>query len=632
MVRQARLRLGGGPALANAALTHRYFGLRRNGDEWEFREWAPHATSACLFGDFSDWHEEERFHLRRLANGVWQGRFPADWLQPGQRYRLRLRWPGGEGDRIPAFATRVVQSGDGGSFDAQVWEAESSYAWRHASPPAPSALLVYEAHVGMAQEEPRIGTFAEFRTHVLPRIAAAGYNTVQLMAIAEHPYYGSFGYHVSSFFAVSSRFGTPDEFRELVDAAHGLGLRVIIDLVHSHACRNEVEGLSRFDGTYTQYFHAGPRGDHPAWDSRCFDYAKTEVLRFLLSNCRFWLDEYQVDGFRFDGVTSMLYHDHGLGRAFGDYADYFGDNADLDAFAYLALANEVIQQVRPDATTIAEDVSGMPGLASPVAQGGGGFTHRLAMGVTDYWFRLFDQPDEAWSMGGLWHEATNRRADECSVSYVECHDQALVGGKTCFFRLAGIRIYDAMHVGSQSIEIDRAVALHKLARLLTLGTAGNGYLNFMGNEFGHPEWVDFPREGNGWSYDHARRQWSLRDREDLRFRHLAEFDAALVALVREERIHSVLPDLLLVHEDHKLLAWQRGNLLFLVNFHPANSYPDLAVPCAAGHYQLVLDSDAGEFGGHERVRPGQTYFSRNEGGSQITVYLPSRTALVLRRG
>ena len=552
-------------------------------------------------------------------------------MQPGQRYRLRLRWSGGQGDRIPAFATRVVQSGDNGSFDAQIWETDVPYAWQHASPPAPQALLIYEAHVGMAQEEPRVGTYAEFRTQILPRIVAAGYNTVQLMAIAEHPYYGSFGYHVSSFFAVSSRFGTPDEFRELVDAAHGLGLRVIIDLVHSHACRNEVEGLSRFDGTYSQYFHAGPRGDHPAWDSRCFDYAKPEVLRFLLSNCRYWLDEYHVDGFRFDGVTSMLYHDHGLGRGFGGYGDYFGDNADFDAFAYLALANELIHRLRPDATTVAEDVSGMPGLASPVPQGGAGFDYRLAMGVTDHWFRLFDQPDETWSMAGLWHELTNRRADERSISYVECHDQALVGGQTCLFRLAGARIYDAMHVGSQSIEIDRAVALHKLTRLFTLTTAGNGYLNFMGNEFGHPEWVDFPREGNGWSYHHARRQWSLRDRADLRFRHLADFDAALIALVRECRIHAVLPDLLLVHEDHKLLAWQRGNLAFIANFHPANSYPDLAIPCAPGRFELVLDTDAGEFGGHARVKPGQVYLTLPEGGHHLQVYLPSRTALVLRR-
>lgn len=632
LVEQTRQRLGGRAGLDQAALAYRLLGLHRHGGEWVFREWAPNASSVCLFGDFNDWREEERFQLRRLDNGIWEGRFPADWLQHGQRYRLRLRWPGGGGDRIPAFANRVVQTGENGPFDAQVWDPPAAHAWRHESPPAPRTLLVYEAHVGMAQEEARVGTYAEFRTAVLPRIAAVGYNTVQLMAVAEHPYYGSFGYHVGNFFAVSSRFGTPEEFRELVDAAHGLGLRVVIDLVHSHACRNEIEGLSRFDGTYTQYFHDGPRGNHPAWDSRCFDYAKTEVLRFLLANCRYWLDEFRVDGFRFDGVTSMLYHDHGLGRSFGDYAEYFGGNADSEAYAYLALANELIHRLRPDATTIAEDVSGMPGLAAPVAQGGAGFDARLAMGVTDHWFRLFDQPDEAWHLGGLWHELTNRRADERSLSYVECHDQALVGGQTCLFRLAGGRIYDAMHVGSHSVEIERALAIHKLARLLTLATAGHGYLNFMGNEFGHPEWVDFPREGNNWSYHHARRQWSLRERTDLRFRFLAEFDAAMLALVREHGIHAVLPDLVLADEERKLLVFRRGNLLFLANFHPHNSYPDLAVPAAAGRYELVLDSDAEAFGGHARVQPGQTYFTQPAGGAHLLrVYLPTRTVLALRQ-
>jgi 1,4-alpha-glucan branching enzyme len=631
LISTTRLRLSAGRSLADVALVHQYFGLHRNDEGWEFREWAPNAHDVCLFGDFSEWREEDRFRLKRLANGVWHGRFPADWLQDGQKYRLKVRWPGGEGDRVPAYATRVVQSELHGSYDAQICARDEAYPWQHPIPPPPSAAFVYECHVGMAQEEERVGTFAEFRENILPRVVESGYNTLQLMAVAEHPYYGSFGYHVSSFFAVSSRFGTPDEFRELVDAAHGLGLRVVIDLVHSHACRNEVEGLSRFDGTTSQYFHQGDKGEHPAWDSRCFDYAKPDVLRFLLSNCRFWLDEYHVDGFRFDGVTSMLYHDHGLGRPFGDYADYFSGNVDLDAFVYLALANEVIHAVRPDATTIAEDVSGMPGLAAPVKQGGAGFDYRLALGVTDYWFRLFDQPDESWSMGGLWHETTNRREDERCISYVECHDQALVGGQTSMFRLAGERMYDAMHVGSDSIEIDRAMALHKLARLVTVATAGHGYLNFMGNEFGHPEWVDFPREGNNWSYHHARRQWSLRDREDLRFRFLAEFDEALVKLAREERIHAVHPELLMVHEDWKLLAFQRGSLVFLVNFHPGNSYPDLPIPCRAGRYDLVLDTDADAFGGHARLLPGQQYFTQpSADGNTLSVYLPSRTGLVLR--
>ena len=174
------------------------------------------------------------------------------------------------------------------------------------------------------------------------------------MAIQEHPYYGSFGYHVSSFYAASSRFGTPDDLKHLIDDAHSMGIAVIMDIVHSHAVKNELEGLGRFDGSYNQYFYGDHRREHPAWDSLCFDYGKNEVLHFLLSNCKFWLEEYGFDGFRFDGVTSMLYYSHGLGQAFGSYDDYYNGGQDTNAITYLSLANEVIHTVNPNAITIAE--------------------------------------------------------------------------------------------------------------------------------------------------------------------------------------------------------------------------------------------------------------------------------------
>ena len=497
--------------------------------------------------------------------------------------------------------------------------------------------MVYESHVGMAREDARVGTYREFQEHLLPRVGAAGYNTVQLMAVLEHPYYGSFGYHVSSYFAASSRFGTPDELKGLVDAAHGLGLRVIIDLVHSHTVRNETEGLARFDGTASQYFHAGPRGEHPAWGSCCFDYAKPEVLHFLLSNCRFWLDEFRVDGFRFDGVTSMLYLHHGLGRAFGSYAEYFGDQVDGDAVAYLALANDVIHSVRPDATTIAEDVSGMPGLAAPRCDGGLGFDYRLAMGVTDMWFRILDQPDEAWRLRQVWHELTNRRQDERTISYAECHDQAIVGGQTLIFRLIREGMYDAMHRGSTSLTVDRGMALHKIIRLATAATAGHGYLNFMGNEFGHPEWIDFPREGNQWSLQHARRQWSLRDDARLRYGCLAAFDAAMLALLEETGlIWRARPQLLYLSEADRILAFERAGCFFFLNLHPTQSYADYEVEVLPGTYGHALDTDQPEFGGFGRIQAGQTYPARvhRAGGvrhDRLRLYLPTRTALVLRR-
>ena len=466
-----------------------------------------------------------------------------------------------------------------------------------------------------------------------------GYNTIQLMAIMEHPYYGSFGYHVSSFFAASSRFGTPEELKALIDAAHKEGLAVIMDLVHSHAVMNEIEGLSRFDGTLYQYFHDGPRGHHMAWDSRLFNYSKPEVLHFLLSNCRFWLDEYHVDGFRFDGVTSMLYLHHGLGPAFDHYDRYFDGSVDGDALTYLVLANKIIHQVRPSAITIAEDVSGMPGLAAPIEDGGCGFDYRLAMGVPDCWFKFInDMRDEDWNMEHLWRELTNRRGDELVISYAESHDQALVGGKTTIFEMIDKDMYWSMRVSDQNMMVDRGIALHKMIRLITAATAAGGYLNFIGNEFGHPEWVDFPREGNNWSYKYARRQWHLRDDQDLKYHQLADFDIAMLDLIRKNGVlDKGLPRKIWSHDGDKILMFERAGLFFLFNFHPSQSFTDYPLgQLPPGEYVLVLDTDEERFGGHKRLEPGQHYFTgpvvqNNEARHYIKVYLPCRCGLVIGR-
>lgn len=642
--REAERRLTGGRAtLADFASGHEYFGLHRLADGWVFREWAPHADGIAVIGAFSGWRASDAFALRRMSDhGAWELRLPPGALAHGDLYRLRVRWPGGEGDRIPAWARRVVQDDRTRIFNAQAW-APPPHAWRHPPPPRPAAALIYESHVGMAQERAGVGTYDQFRREILPRIADAGYNTVQLMALAEHPYYGSFGYQVSSYFAASSRFGTPEELKALVDGAHGMGLRVIMDLVHSHAAANEVEGLSRFDGTLHQYFHAGGRGMHPAWGSRCFDYGKPEVLHFLLSNCRFWLDEYRLDGFRFDGITSMLYHHRGLGNAFTSYAQYFDGSVDEDAVTYLTLANKVVHAVRPDAVTIAEDISGMPGLAAPPEDGGCGFDCRLAMGIPDAWTRLCERvPDEQWHMGGLWRDLTDRRADERTVSYAECHDQALVGDKTLIFKLIDAEMYAFMRGSDTNLRVDRGLALHKMIRLVTLATAGHGYLNFMGNEFGHPEWIDFPREGNNWSYAYARRQWHLRDDPHLKYRFLAEFDRAMLALCAAHGIPGSDPPMLLAaREEDKVLAFGRADLLFFFNFHAQRSLTDYAIEVPPGDCRLELDTDAAAFGGHARLAAGQGYVpapvvettapGRRALRFLLRLYLPCRTALVLRR-
>ncbi len=627
--------LCGTSSLADFASGHEYFGLHKTKKGWILRDWAPNATQIFVIGDFSEWQEKEQFSMKRHDGGVWTIEFPKELLHHGMLYKLSIHWEGGQGERIPAWCRREVQDEQTNIFSAQVWD-QPAYQWQHPDCPHHEKPLIYEAHVGMSSEEEKVSTWAEFRTQRLPKLIDSGYNTIQFMAAMEHPYYGSFGYHVSGFFALSSRFGTPEEFKQLVDEAHSKGFRVIIDLVHSHAVKNEIEGLGNYDGTRYQFFHDGGRGEHPAWDSYCFNYSKDEVLHFLLSNCRFWLDEYKVDGFRFDGITSMLYLHHGLGDAFDNYDKYFNESIDEDAYTYLALANEVIHEVRPQAITIAEDVSGMPGLGAPVAQGGCGFDYRLAMGVTDYWFKLFDIADEHWDMWTLWHELTNKRSDEATISYVESHDQALVGGKSAIFTMADAEIYWSMHKNSGNIIIERAIALHKMARLITVATAGDGYLNFMGNEFGHPEWIDFPREGNGWSYNKCRRQWSLAENENLRFKALNDFDRAIITLIRERHIIDYRIQTLMIDNEKKLLIFERGGLFFFFNFHPNQSYADYAITILPGKYSLILNTDNPQFDGHGIVSEPQDYFTQSyKNGSEIAhelkIYIPCRSALVMER-
>ncbi len=628
---------GGNISLAEFASGHEYFGLHFQDNEWIFREWAPNATSVFLIGDATHWKKNADFKLKRInSEGVWEIRLPEKALNHRECYRLRIYWEGGEGDRIPAYARRVVQDNQSLIFCAQVWTPVQAYEWqypdfqRSSDPP-----VIYESHVGMAQEEEKVGSFQEFKKNVLPRVVDAGYNMIQLMAIPEHPYYGSFGYHVSSFFAASSRFGTPEDLKELIDSAHAAGVAVIMDIVHSHAVSNEVEGLSRFDGSLFQYFHEGPRGKHMAWDSRCFDYDKPQVLHFLLSNCRFWLDEYHFDGFRFDGVTSMLYLDHGLEKAFTSYDNYFDDNVDESALVYLSLANKLIHNVRPDAVTIAEDISGMPGLAASGTKGGISFDYRMAMGIPDLWIRIMkENKDEDWPVSYLWFELTNRRADERTIGYAESHDQALVGDKTLIFRLIDSDMYYNMRVTDENIRVDRGIALHKMIRLITCATSGNGYLNFMGNEFGHPEWIDFPREGNGWSYHYARRQWHLADDPDLKYSFLARFDHDMINLVRCFHLLESGLRLLYEHSDDKVIAFERSGLVFVFNFHPSCSHADYCIDVPPGKYKMILDSDASEYGGHGRLQKDHSHFTflKDSGGHKrnlLSLYLPTRTAIVL---
>ena len=638
-------------SLSDFANGYQYFGLHQLKDGWVFREWAPHATDIFLVGDFNNWTESESYKCNRIAGtGNWELYLPLDAISHGNLYKMHVKWEGGSGERIPAWATRVVQDDITKIFSAQVWAPKEEYQWKdnrfcleeskkkRTFTPKKDPLLIYECHIGMAQDAEKVGTYTEFKDNILPRIASAGYNAIQIMAIQEHPYYGSFGYHVSSFFAPSSRCGTPEELKELIDTAHQMGISVIMDIVHSHAVKNEVEGLGNIAGDPNQYFYSGERREHPAWDSLCFDYGKNEVIHFLLSNCKYWLTEYHFDGFRFDGVTSMLYYSHGLGETFTGYQDYFNGHQDDNAICYLTLANELIHQVYPKAITIAEEVSGMPGLAAKFKDGGYGFDYRLAMNIPDYWIRTIkEKKDEDWKPSSIFWEVKNRRADEKTISYCESHDQALVGDKTIIFRLIDADMYWHFKRGDETNLVHRGIALHKMIRLVTLGSINGGYLNFMGNEFGHPEWIDFPREGNGWSHKYARRQWNLVDNEDLDYHFLSDFDRAMIKVVKSEKRFNLTPVEEVWHNDgDQVLAFKRGKLLFVFNFSPTQSFADYGLLVEAGEYEVVLNTDAKDFGGNGLADDNVKHFTNYDplyekvGKGWLKLYIPARSAIVLR--
>ena len=627
--------LGEESSLRDFANGHEYFGFHRTEDGWVYREWAPAADELWLTGDMVDWHWFD-LPLTSLGNGVFElVSHDPDLLYDGCHVKVIVRNGDRIFERIPLYIRRVEQDSQTYAWCGVIVD-EPPYPWQNPDfIPTKDALCIYECHIGMAQEKEGIGTYREFRENILPRIRSLGYNTIQIMAIMEHPYYGSFGYQVSSFFAACSRYGTPNELKELIDAAHGMGISVLLDVVHSHAVRNTAEGINEFDGTVCQFFHEGARGEHPAWGTKLFNYHKNEVIHFLLSNLKFWLDEFHFDGFRFDGVTSMIYHDHGLGTAFTDYGKYFSMNTDTEAITYLQLANALIREVNPNAITVAEDMSAMPGMCLPIEEGGIGFDYRLAMGIPDLWIKLLkESPDETWDMWRIWGELTSRRPKEKYIGYVESHDQALVGDKTVMFRLCDKNMYTDMATWSNDPIIERGIALHKMIRMVTMTLGGEGYLNFMGNEFGHPEWIDFPREGNAWSYFYCRRQWHLADDENLKYRYLQEFDRAMLSILRRKTFFKKAPNCLFIDANCQVLTYERGGLTFALNFSPTQSYEGywLTVP-SEGEYRVMLSSDAQSFGGYDRISETYVYTASKhpDGLYKIQIYLPARTALCLRK-
>ncbi|KAF1493852.1 1,4-alpha-glucan-branching enzyme, partial [Eudyptula minor novaehollandiae] len=589
------------------------------------KEWAPGAEAVFLAGDFNGWNPFSHPY-KKIEYGKWelfippgQDGYPS--VPHGSKLKVVIRAQNGELlYRISPWARYVVRDEDKVNYDWVHWNPPQSYIHKHPSPKRLKSLRIYESHVGIASPEGKVASYKNFTYNVLPRIKDLGYNCVQLMAIMEHAYYASFGYQVTSFFAASSRYGTPDDLKEMIDVAHSMGITVLLDVVHSHASKNSEDGLNKFDGTDSCFFHSGPKGTHQLWDSRLFDYANWEVLRFLLSNLRMWIKDYRFDGFRFDGITSMLYHHHGIGTGFsGDYNEYFGLHVDEDALCYLMLANHMINFLHPECITIAEDVSGMPALCRPIAEGGGGFDYRLAMAIPDKWIQIIKElKDEDWNMGNIVYTLTNRRYEEKYIAYAESHDQALVGDKTLAFRLMDAEMYTNMSVLSPLTPvIDRGIQLHKMIRLITHALGGESYLNFMGNLLLYYV-LNFNKHLDLLEQAQKRATKMIRGME-----HLSSCEERL----RELRLFSLEKRRLWGHliaasqylkgaykkEGGKLFSRAccdrtRGNGFKLKEgrFRLDIRKNSLIV---IFKYKILLDSDAAEYGGHQRLDHSAEYFS-----------------------
>ena len=627
--------LNNGQTLKDFANAHQYYGFHKVKNGWIYREWAPNAQSLYLIGDFNNWNRHSH-PLKKINDGDWEIFIKGiRTLAHKSRIKVLVEANGKIKDRIPLYATRVERN-ENLDFAAIIENPRKNFSWTDENFKIKKEnILLYEAHIGMASEEGKVSSYKEFEKQMLPRIKKDGYNTIQLMAIAEHPYYGSFGYQVSNFYAPSSWYGGNNDLKSLINKAHEMGLNVIMDLVHSHSVKNTAEGINEFDGTDYQFFHSGDEGNHPDWDSKLFDYGKPEVIHYLLSNIKYWLEEYHFDGFRFDGVTSMIYKNHGRGENFDNYSKYFSMNTDIEAINYLQLANELIREIKPEAITIAEDMSAMPGMCLPVKFGGVGFDYRLAMGMPDFWEKTLKKRDEDWDLGNMWYELSTHRPEEKRIAYVESHDQALVGSKTIIFQLADKEMYESMDKNSENIIIDRAIALHKMIRWITISMGSDGYLNFMGNEAGHPEWIDFPREGNGYSYDYAKRKWSILDASYLKYSYLGEFDKAMLKFVQKYKQLGSTIFRLWLDNDRKVIAFRNKEIIYIFNFHPTNSYESFAIPIHdTGKFRTVLDTDESRFGGLNRISKDYIYTAEKLECTDydgIKIYIPSRTALALEK-
>lgn len=557
-------------------------------------------------------------------------------ISHGSRYRVYFNTPNGALERVPAWATYVLPDSDGNQYYAVHWEPppEDVYKWKNKRPKVPKSFRIYECHVGISGIEQKISSFNEFISKVLPHIKNAGYNAIQLIGVIEHRDYSSVGYKVTNLFAVSSRFGTPNDFKHLVDEAHGLGLLVFLDIVHSYSAADELVGLSLFDGSNDCYFHTGKRGHHKYWGTRMFKYGDVDVLHFLLSNLKWWVVEYQIDGFQFHSLSSMMYTHNGFATFTGEMEEYCNQYVDKDALIYLILANEMLHELHPDIITIAEDATFYPGLCEPTSQGGLGFDYWVNLSVSEMWLWLLENaPYQEWNMNKIVSVlVNNQQSHEKMLLYTENHNQSISGGRS--FAEIILRKFKEQPFGSEDVTF-RVSSLHNMVKLITFSISGSAYLNFMGNEFGHPNRVEFPMPSNNYSFNFANRRWDLL-LEGVH-NNLFKFDMDMMRMDEHEQILSRgLPKVHHVNDFNMVISYIRGPLLFICNFHPEISHKMYIIGVEeAGEYKVILNTDEISYGGHGELKDDQ-YLQRTSNkradGYRISleVTLPRRSAQVYK--
>ena len=360
-------------------------GAHRTGHGFRFAVWAPNAHGVAVVGDFNGWNGATH-HLKPRADGtgVWEG--AVEGASAGQRYKFRIFHAGGHAiDKADPFAfaneppplTASVLADLDYAWGDGTWMSARAHTQRPAAP-----MSIYEVHLGSWRRDPADPERHLSYGEIAPALAAycreMGFTHVELMPVTEHPFYGSWGYQTTGYFAPSARYGRPQDFMKLVDTLHEHGIGVILDWVPSHF-PNDEHGLAWFDGTHL-YEHSDPRqGFHPEWKSCIFNYGRNEVRAFLVSSALFWLDRYHIDGLRVDGVASMLYLDYA--RRSGEWiANIHGGRENLDAVAFLRELNDAVEASFPDTRTIAEESTAWPQVSRPTAQGGLGFGLKWNMG------------------------------------------------------------------------------------------------------------------------------------------------------------------------------------------------------------------------------------------------------------